>query len=247
MVLLNSDLKTEDPLWLDALVEFASANREYGIIGCTQYEYDSVGWTKLNSWTEYILWSGNREAMFMDDTDYGKPIENAYTISDLKNSKHLDCYFVQGAAMMVRGDVFQRIGMFDEIYFMFYDEVDFCRRARWLNIKTALIPDSRVKHVGAGHTSSSKKNRLKRNFYYSRNKYIYVFTDITFSVKRMARITTRLLYHDIKDALGEKEDISGIGQLFSVLGSLLRCVPRIMYKRNQDKGQIKKEMYLSNW
>ena len=39
------------------------------------------------------------------------------------------CDWVAGAAMMVRTTVFEQVGLMDEKYFMYFEEVDFCRRA----------------------------------------------------------------------------------------------------------------------
>ena len=232
IVFLNSDIKAEQEEWLLNLVEFALKNSKYEIYGCTQYEYESQGWCELNSWTKYILFNGNRNVFFMWDSSY-KEDENTkvYTEDDINKNEFLDCYFVQGAAMMVRTKLIERIGMFDEIYYIFYDELDFCRCARLVGSETALVTNSKIKHVGSGDNSSNKKTQKKRNFYFSRNKYIFLFTDVERSIFTMLKIALRLFNHDIKDSIGKKQDVSSVLQLLQIITSLIFKSPQILRKR----------------
>lgn len=54
---------------------------------------------------------------------------------------------VIGAAMMFRADLVGRIGRFDEEYFLYIEETDFCRRARRAGWKVVLVPAARVVHL----------------------------------------------------------------------------------------------------
>ena len=233
VVLLNSDINAEDKNWLKELITFSTENPTYKITGCTQYEYNSKGWDTLNSWTEYILFNGPRDVFFMWQQPDTKT-EPFYTSQDIKKTKHLDCYFVQGAAMMVSLDVFKKIGLFDTIYYIFYDEVDFSRRARLIGYETALITKSRIKHVGAGDTSSDNKKKWK-NYLMTRNKYIFLLSDISKTPNRFF-IIWQLIKHDLKDSLTAHKNVSSFGQFLKVFFSLILFLPAIMYKRHKEKS-----------
>jgi GT2 family glycosyltransferase len=239
IVFLNSDIKAEQEEWLSNLVEFDSRNPKYGILGCTQYEYDSQGWDELNSCTKYILFNGNRDVFFMWDSLF-KEDENTkvYSEADIDNQEFLECYFVQGAAMMIRTELINKIGMFDDIYFIFYDEVDFCRRARMVGSETALITNSKIKHVGSGDNYSNKKNQRRRNFLFSRNKYIFLLTDVERSKLNIFNIGVKLLKNDVKDAFGNKQDVSNFLQLIHIVSSLLFKMIPIATKRKRHKMLI---------
>jgi GT2 family glycosyltransferase len=60
--------------------------------------------------------------------------------------------FVSGAALLVDRSSFERIGGFDERYFMYYEDIDFCRRANALGIPTLIEPTWTVRHEGAHAT-----------------------------------------------------------------------------------------------
>jgi N-acetylglucosaminyl-diphospho-decaprenol L-rhamnosyltransferase len=56
--------------------------------------------------------------------------------------------WVTGAALMIRRDVFQRVGGFDETFFMYFEDADLCRRVRQLGPKVVYAPITKVVHFG---------------------------------------------------------------------------------------------------
>ncbi len=74
--------------------------------------------------------------------------------------------------MMVRTELFEQIGMIDERYFLYFEEVDFCARAIDTGFKVAVIPDSRVVHLeGASTNISDSKKRRGKFWYDSRRRF----------------------------------------------------------------------------
>lgn len=63
--------------------------------------------------------------------------------------------FVSGGFMMVRRSVFDKIGGFDEDFFMYVEDMDFCYRMKLAGYKTFFSPDIVIAHAGQG--SSSKE------------------------------------------------------------------------------------------
>lgn len=69
-------------------------------------------------------------------------------------ARDLDAEWVTGAAMLVRRAAFERIGGFDEDFFLYSEEKDLCYRMREVGGRTTFVPESRVRHSGAGSGSS---------------------------------------------------------------------------------------------
>lgn len=83
------------------------------------------------------------------------------------------------ASVLIRRFVFDRIGLLDEGYFMYYEDVDFCRMARQAGITIVHWPAARVVHL-RGQSSSVKKATIERKrrpvyFYAARSRYYAKF------------------------------------------------------------------------
>jgi hypothetical protein len=82
------------------------------------------------------------------------------------------------ACVLVRHDVLGQIGPMDEGFFMYFEDVEFCRRARKAGWDIVHNPKARVVHLRGG-SSPVKKNalerkRLPRYYYASRTRYLYL-------------------------------------------------------------------------
>jgi GT2 family glycosyltransferase len=83
--------------------------------------------------------------------------------------------WVAGASMIVRRELFEAIGLLDERYFMYFEEVDFCLRARKAGWPCWYIPQSRVVHMvgqSSGVTDASQaRKRRPRYWFASRRRF----------------------------------------------------------------------------
>jgi hypothetical protein len=86
--------------------------------------------------------------------------------------------WVSGAAMILRRSVIESIGLMDETYFLYYEEVDFCLRAHRAGWSCWYVPEARVIHKAGASTGVSvddghreKRKRLPRYWYESRRRY----------------------------------------------------------------------------
>jgi N-acetylglucosaminyl-diphospho-decaprenol L-rhamnosyltransferase len=101
--------------------------------------------------------------------------------------------WVSGASLIVRKKVFDDIGLMDEKYFMYFEEVDFCLAARRAGWTCWYVPTSRVVHLGGAATGGAKSENSRRRptywfdsrrWYFIKNHgLIYaVLADIAFAV-----------------------------------------------------------------
>lgn len=83
--------------------------------------------------------------------------------------------WIAGASIMVRKEVFDDIGLFDENFFLYFEEVDLCRRARQKGWTTHYVPQSRVVHLGSVSTGMGTWQRIptywldSRLYYYEKH------------------------------------------------------------------------------
>lgn len=81
------------------------------------------------------------------------------------------------ACVLVRREVFEQIGLLDEGYFMYFEDVEFCWRARKAGWDIVHEPAARVVHLRGGSSPvkerSRQKKRLPQYYYESRTRLLY--------------------------------------------------------------------------
>ena len=80
--------------------------------------------------------------------------------------------WLAGCSMLVRREVFERVGLFDEGFFLYYEETDLCRRAAREGFETWFVPEAAVAHVGSASTDFQNLAKPRPRYWFeSRNRY----------------------------------------------------------------------------
>ena len=81
------------------------------------------------------------------------------------------------ACVLIKQEVFRQVGLLDEGYFMYFEDVEFCHRASKAGWGIVHNPEARVVHLRGGSSSVKKQTKLKKRvpkyFYASRTRYYY--------------------------------------------------------------------------
>ena len=111
--------------------------------------------------------------------------------------------WVSGGAMVVRKDLFERLGGFDEQFFMYFEDQDLCLRAKNLGFKIKLWDGVKVLHFGGvpaqGGSHGDRKLQLKL-YKESRAKFIKKHYGLTYYMlfallDRLWRVSRMLIWH----------------------------------------------------
>lgn len=76
-----------------------------------------------------------------------------------------------GASMMIRAEVLEQIGLFDEGFFLYFEETDLCRRAAAAGWQTHYVHESEIAHIGSASTGMKSWKRIPDYWYDSRRRY----------------------------------------------------------------------------
>lgn len=76
---------------------------------------------------------------------------------------------VPGTALIIRRDIFEKIGRFDEKFFLFFEEFDLCKRVKKLGYKILISPDLKFIHLWG---ESMKKNQSSQE-YFKKSRFYY--------------------------------------------------------------------------
>lgn len=79
--------------------------------------------------------------------------------------------WLAGASLMMRRDMLDAVGLFDEGFFLYFEETDLCLRAARAGWETHFVPESRVTHVGSASTGMKTWARVPDYWFDSRLRY----------------------------------------------------------------------------
>jgi GT2 family glycosyltransferase len=85
-------------------------------------------------------------------------------------SKEQEVGWVTGACLMIRRDVFEELKGFDELFFMYFEDVDICKRIHDLDLKVVYYPKTSLIHLLGGSSHNIKK---KVSTYYRDSQLYY--------------------------------------------------------------------------
>ncbi|HEX3356928.1 MAG TPA: glycosyltransferase family 2 protein [Tepidisphaeraceae bacterium] len=169
ILLLNPDTELRDNA-ISALTDYMDSHPEIGIAGsrledpdgtpqCSAFRFHSIV-----SEFEHGIRLG-LVSKLLSSSVVRQPIPDHETQTD----------WVAGASMIIRREVFEKTGLLDEKYFMYYEEVDFCLAAQKAGFKIGYAPQSRVIHLvgAASQLSDARKHRKRRPTFWfdSRRRY----------------------------------------------------------------------------
>lgn len=79
--------------------------------------------------------------------------------------------WLAGASLMMRREVLEDIGLFDETFFLYFEETDLCRRAKLAGWPTVFVRSSEVTHIGSVSTGMKTWARMPQYWFDSRLHY----------------------------------------------------------------------------
>ena len=88
-------------------------------------------------------------------------------------SKRKEVDLATGACMLVKKQVFEKIGFFDEKYFLYLEDMDFCVRAQKSGFKILFEPKAIIWHKNAGSAGGS--GSVLQDYFITRNRLIFAF------------------------------------------------------------------------
>lgn len=95
--------------------------------------------------------------LFMESTQLQRfapsnSVLQRYYVADRSDHDTQDVDWLVGACLAVRAEAIKQVGLFDERFFMYSEELDWCRRFRAAGWRIAYVPEAEVVHLEGGST-----------------------------------------------------------------------------------------------
>ena len=162
--LLNSDAWVVDD-GLDRLVAHADAHPEAAVVGPRLRNTDGTIQRSVRG--EPTLWRLATEYLFLRKLAPGSRLLNALYAGGFDHESETEADWLYGPALLVRRDAADEVGVFDEAFFMFSEEVDWMTRFRRAGWKVLFFPGAEVVHVGgASHGGRMYVENLRGHLRY---------------------------------------------------------------------------------
>ncbi len=94
-----------------------------------------------------------------------------FCLTKIKKNRLINVNWILGACIFIKSELFKRIDGFDKDYFMFFEELDLCKRVSNKGYKIVYYPEQSIHHIGS--VSGKKDYRLYTIRTYS-SKKIYI-------------------------------------------------------------------------
>jgi GT2 family glycosyltransferase len=166
ILLLNDDTIVK-PGALQAMCDFLDRHAKVGAVGC---RLENPNGTLQKSC--YRFPSPERsiaENLLLTAAFPNNPWWGDYRAWAHDEARSVD--FVSGAALMVRREVVETVGLLDEDFFLYAEETDWCRRIRKSGWQVAFTPAGTIVHYG-GQSSAGIEDRKFCEFTRNQMRYI---------------------------------------------------------------------------
>lgn len=192
-LLLNSDTEVL-PGSLDNLVNFAT-EYDFAIASCKVVNQNSSfqpNSGELPSFGPLFLWLSGFDGIlggFHGLFSYQERNKNYY-----QNGRNVG--WVSGSVMLIRSDVFKKIGFLDEQIFMYGEDVEFCLRAKRAGFKIGWTDQAEIVHLGGGSLKLPKLNQWEgefRGLLYIYQKYYGNLASLSLRLLLYIFITVRMM------------------------------------------------------
>lgn len=156
-ILLNSDVEvTED--WTRPLLDFMRRNSDVGALQ-----------PKIRSWKERTKFEyAGAAGGYLDKLGYpycrGRLFDSIEEDRGQYDGKVVDICWASGAALMVRTDIYLKVGGLDARFFAHMEEIDLCCRIHGAGYRVVAVPDAMVFHVGGASLAQGNPKKTYLNF-----------------------------------------------------------------------------------
>jgi len=166
-LLLNNDTVV-DPEFLTEMVKVAESNPSIGMAGPKAYFYDDPN-------RFWLVW-------FEVDMRVGQAFHGRGRKIDRGQYENIrQVGYIPGSCLLVKRKVIQHVGLLDESYVNYWDETDYCFRARKTGYKIVYVPKAKIWHKVQ---QTQKRESGFRWYYRARNHFRFMRSHATKSQYR---------------------------------------------------------------
>jgi hypothetical protein len=161
LFLLNPDTEVE-PGFFKIIVSYLEEHSEVGILGPLILNSDHSIQPSIRRFPKLL--SQLLILFKIRNVLPNNKIFNHYFANDFDYNKEQDAEQIMGAAMVIRREAFEKLGFLDERFFVWFEEVDYCQRAKKKKIIIRYLPTASILHHSG--TSFAKQKIMRKQVFF---------------------------------------------------------------------------------
>lgn len=194
LLFLNSDTEIVGQA-LSKMVNYLEVHKKIGVLGPKLYQ-NRTHELQISSTDELTPIRAIFAFTFLNKWFPNNRFSKKYFLSDWNRSSIKTVAAVSGAALMIRKEIFEKVGGFDERFFIYFEESDLCHSVRKIGSQVVYYPKAEVIHFG-GKTTDKIPRQMKSVFLSSRFKYFekhfgLLAAILTETILRLFELITKL-------------------------------------------------------
>jgi GT2 family glycosyltransferase len=183
--LINSDvILTPDSISI--LLNFLKQNSDVGIVGPKQLHFNNTLQKTCFHFYKPITIVYRRT--FLKHTSFGKKHLAWFEMSDYNHKTQKDVDWIIGSAMMIPRAYIEKIGKLDTRFFMYMEDVDWCRRFWQFGYRVVYLPEAIVYHY---YGKGSAKGGFFRSLLFNRLTWAHISSAIKYFWKYLGKSNPR--------------------------------------------------------
>lgn len=162
------------PQAIDILASFLLKEKNIGTVAPLLVDNDNRIYPQQGSQELGVL-QGIVAISFLNKLFPNNYISKKYLLAKWNKRNIQEVDVVPGTALMIKKEIFNKVGKFDERLFMYFEEFDLCKRVKNLGYRIFINPQAKVKHTWGASTKIANLNLSKvfkkSRFYYFNKHY----------------------------------------------------------------------------
>ncbi|MEK9155501.1 MAG: glycosyltransferase [Patescibacteria group bacterium] len=157
LLFLNPDTLISDEHFFDNLKTFLDANPQAGIVAPRVHHFNGELQETCRRFPLWFMPFVQRTGL--GNTNFGQRYAHRFLMRDYDHLKTRMVDWVQGSAMCIAKPLFDELGGFDDHFWMYFEDIDLCRRVWETGHPVYYFPQTHIRHA-YGKASASRKNFL---------------------------------------------------------------------------------------
>lgn len=215
VLLLNPDTEIADGAF-DALVRHMDAAPEVGLAGCRQVDPQGSLWPTMRRFPS--AWRQAAEALGAERLPAALRVLGHRELRMERYSHEFDLDWTSGSFMLIRRTALEAVGLLDERFFIYSEEVDLARRIREAGWKVRHLPHMEIVHHAGkkGFTPRAEAQYAWSSKFYAR-KHMSRCQRLAFLGALILRALIRLALYQLASESDEGQAVASVRAFLDVL------------------------------